>query len=99
VKITKPLFVLLIGIAVLLFSGATKDRDWQSGTLIDVSSQTGSRLVGTINNGQGDLIQRRNDATFYQIQTPEFTYVAKRTLTIAAISSYESLLTIPSNSL
>jgi len=70
--------VLVIGVAL---SAEKKPRTWQEGMLRDVSSQTGSRLVGTSNNGHGSLIQKRDDATFYTVETSEYTYVAKRTLT------------------
>jgi hypothetical protein len=57
------------------------ERHWQSGTLVDVRTETGSRLVGRMSAGAGTLSTRRNDATFYTVETPEYTYLAKRTMT------------------
>ena len=34
-----------------------------------------------MNNGHGSLVQRRDDATFYQIETDDYSYIAMRTLT------------------
>jgi hypothetical protein len=70
--------LLLVSLSSL---AATKARAWQEGTLKDVTSEPGSRIVGTMNQGHGTVVQARNDATFYFIETADYTYVAKRTLT------------------
>jgi hypothetical protein len=50
-----------------------------------MTSEKGSRLVGSYsaNNGTayGSLHERRNDATYYAIESGDLIYVIKRTLT------------------
>lgn len=70
-------FVTLALIAV----AADKPLDCKTGKLIDVRTERGSRLVGTLNQTGGELAQRRNDATYYQIDAGEIIFTAKRTLT------------------
>ena len=71
-------------VIILLFTlplVAKKPREWQQGMLKDVSSESNSRLVGVYDHGQGALVQRRNDATFYTVDAGEYVYVAERKLT------------------
>jgi hypothetical protein len=62
-----------------------KPREWKSGTLVDVTMEKHSRVVGSMygNNGNvsGSVVQRRDDSTYYYIDFGEIVYVAKRTLT------------------
>jgi hypothetical protein len=54
----------------------SKDRGWQDGTLLDSSTEKGTRLVGTA-YGVNTL---RNDVTYYQIDSGKLTYVVARSL-------------------
>lgn len=77
-------------IAVMLFSvlAIAKDkapRDWKTGTLFDMTSEKGTRLVGNYSSNHGtaygSLHERRDDATYYAIESGDTVYVIKRTLT------------------
>jgi hypothetical protein len=70
------LLALLVALAAPAALMAKKDFQWQSGKLLDSNSQTGSRLVGV----NGTLQERRNDRTYYQIETDQYLYVVSRTL-------------------
>lgn len=66
------LFVLLLSTMAV-----AKDKPvpiWQSGTLTDISTQRGTRLVGV----DGVINERRDDHTYYLIETPDIIYVAER---------------------
>ncbi len=82
-KLAIPLMVL--SLAVILWA-EKKPRVWQQGTLKDVTSETGSRLGGVYSGrqgstpGHGSIGSQRNDATFYVIESGDYTYIAKRTL-------------------
>jgi hypothetical protein len=80
--------ILLITFALLCVASFAKDkapRVWKTGTLFDTTSEKGSRLVGSYHasNGTafGSLHQRRDDATYYAIESDDMVYIAKRTLT------------------
>ena len=72
---------------LLVAAAAAKDkpRDWKSGVLLEVAREKGSRVVGHMSgsdgNVNGHLVQKRDDATYYTIETGDLIYVAKRTLT------------------
>lgn len=80
----------LLIFAVMLFCvmAIAKDkapRNWQTGTLLDMSSEKGTRLSGNYNanNGvaHGSLHQRRDDSSYYYIDSGDMIYTVKRTLT------------------
>ena len=62
-----------------------KPRDWKTGTLLEVSMEKHSRLVGSTHgsNGtiNGSIHERRDDSTYYHIDAGDLIYIAKRTLT------------------
>jgi hypothetical protein len=53
-----------------------KDRVWQTGTLLDSNTQTGSRVHA---NGYG-VDSSRNDLTYYRIDSGNMIYVVTRSL-------------------
>lgn len=80
--------ILLIVFALLCVASLAKDkapRNWQTGTLLDMTSEKGRRLVGNYNasNGSayGSLHERRDDASYYFIDSGDMIYTVKRTLT------------------
>jgi hypothetical protein len=81
--------LLLICLCAALGAAKEKPREWKSGKLIEVAMEKGTRPVGVINgsaNGStgslnGIYTHRRDDATYYRIDTDEMTFVVKRTLT------------------
>lgn len=62
-----------------------KPREWQTGLLLDVTMEKNSRLVGTMNGANGSfsgvIAHRRDDSTYYHIDSGDLIYIAKRTLT------------------
>ena len=82
---TRALIVLVVFISVFALAKDKAPRDWKTGILFDMTSEKGSRLVGSYsaNNGTayGSLHERRNDATYYAIESGDLIYVIKRTLT------------------
>ncbi len=54
------------------------ERQWQTGMLVDLSTHRGSRIIGTMTNGTGEVVEGRSDVTYYTIETPQYTYVASR---------------------
>jgi hypothetical protein len=78
---------IAVALSLLILVGDTcladkiLDSDWKTGTLIDVTSQTGRRTVGSVSGGQGQVHTLRDDATYYEIDAGDLIYVAKRTLT------------------
>lgn len=60
-------------------------REWKSGTLVDVTMEKNSKLIGAMNGANGNfsrgITQRRDDSTYYYIDAGDLTYIAKRTLT------------------
>ncbi|HEY2497854.1 MAG TPA: hypothetical protein VGK24_12365 [Candidatus Angelobacter sp.] len=77
----QPLVVALLSPPEAESPPPPSQSEWQTGLLIDTTAQTGSRLFGSFHDSQGMLIEKRNDATYYEIRSGEFTYIAKRTLT------------------
>ena len=73
-NLNRPL--LMAFLAVPEESGP-KDR-WSTGTLIDTTAEKGLRLWSS---SSGMTVEKRNDATYYEIDAGEVIYVAKRTLT------------------
>jgi hypothetical protein len=71
-------YFVAIAVMAVLFAprsatAKSHERHWQSGTLVDVRAETGLRFFkGT---------SQRSDAMLYTIETPQYTYVAKRTMT------------------
>lgn len=86
-------------IAVLLLASfafaAPKDLAWQTGKLVNSESEHGQKLASAYNWGNGTTTfhHKRNDATYYMIETDTMVYVAKRTLT----SRYDKQLDITEN--
>jgi hypothetical protein len=72
------LLMLVGGVAL---ADKVLDSDWKTGTLVDVTSHTGRRTVGSMSGGQGQMNSLRDDATYYEIDAGDLVYVAKRTLT------------------
>jgi hypothetical protein len=74
------LFGIVLVLAMALMAAATlhakKELQWQNGRLLDSNTDTGSRLVGI----NGNLQERRNDRTNYQIETDQYVYVVSRSL-------------------
>jgi hypothetical protein len=74
-------------ILVLLLSFATvaaiaekiPDSAWQTGTLHSVTSDTHSRLLGMVNNGQGMVGEQIRIVTHYTIESPQYIYQADLT--------------------
>lgn len=57
------------------------ESEWKTGTLINVTSERGTRTVGSGSGGNIAVNTLRNDATYYEIDAGDLIYVAKRTLT------------------
>lgn len=68
--------VLVIALTGVATVHAKKELQWQNGRLLDSNTATGSRLVGI----NGNLQERRNDRTYYQIETDQYVYVVSRSL-------------------
>jgi len=73
----------IAGVAVVMLllslSAVAKDKPpvtWMTGTLTDVSSERGKRLVTV----QDTVLTKRDDHTFYTIDAGEMIYVAERGL-------------------
>lgn len=64
-----------------IFASNVDESEWKAGILKDISTNESSRVIGTMNAGQGVLVQARHDSTFYTIESGDYVYVAKRTLT------------------
>jgi hypothetical protein len=75
-KLFKTLILLAVVVMSISTVHAKKELQWQSGTLLDSNTQTGSRLAGV----NGTIEERRNDRTYYQIETAQYSYVVSRTL-------------------
>jgi len=77
-----PILLLLL---FALANAKSKPKDWQTGTLIDVTIEKGRRLVGSMSGSNGNvngvIVHKRDDATYYHIDGGDIFYVAKRTLT------------------
>ena len=56
--------------------------DWQTGTLLSVHLERGNRVVSATNTytGNTEVLSARDDATFYEVESGNLVYVAKRTL-------------------
>jgi hypothetical protein len=65
------LFVGLLAVLTVISTQAnSKDRDWKTGTLTDIQSQTGTWMEGKH--------PRNSEIISYQIETSEMIYVAKQ---------------------
>lgn len=73
----KIFFLLAFTIASFLTFAKDKPREWKTGTLFDTTSEKGKRLVGS----GGSIHERRDDATYYAIESGDIIYTLKRTLT------------------
>ena len=60
-----------------------KDRQWQTGTLVDSETERGSRTVGIPSTvGSGPLIATlRNDITLYEIDDGTYFWIVSRRMT------------------
>jgi hypothetical protein len=69
--------VALVLVTAVPFAVAkSKDRGWQSGTLLDSNTQTGVRV-----HGDSDEVNSfRNDRTYYRIDAGSMVYVVARSL-------------------
>jgi hypothetical protein len=78
-------FLSILCFCVLVAAAKDKPREWTTGTLLEVSMEKHSRLVGSTHgydgNVHGQITQRRDDSTYYHVDAGEFIYIAKRTLT------------------
>ena len=76
---------IVLALTLISFSAIAKDHKWQTGTLFDMTSEKGKTLVGHYHaqNGyaNGHLRERRDDATYYSIESGDMIYIVKRTLT------------------
>ncbi len=71
----------LIGIsAVPCVAQKIHDPDWKMGVLVDVRSEKNSRLIGVASPTGAVLVQKRNDAVYYEVDGGDIVYVAKQTL-------------------
>lgn len=72
---------LVLLLCALPASGADKipDSAWQTGKLLNVSSESHSRVVGTINNGSGFVGTAVRVITHYTIENTQYIYQADRT--------------------
>lgn len=91
----KPWKIMLCGLLVCSIASLSarakdKERAWQDGILLDSTTQTGSRVVGS----GGNVSTLRNDLTYYQIDTPSMTYIVARSLR----SKHDKALDITINS-
>src|SRR5579864_795659 len=69
----KKVFIVFLTVSLLCAAKEKKPIEWITGTLLEVSSERGSRLV------DGDSL--RNDVTYYTIDDGQkYIYVLKRTL-------------------
>jgi hypothetical protein len=66
--------------ATSLYAAKDFDSAWQAGTLRAVTSDTGSRTVGVLNQGHGILAQHEYTVLHYVIDAPGFTYEANQTI-------------------
>lgn len=80
--------LMLVAFSLLCLASFAKDkapRNWQTGTLLDMSSEKGTRLSGNYNSNNGvahgSLRQRRDDSSYYYIDSGDIIYTVKRTLT------------------
>ncbi|MGC2695405.1 MAG: hypothetical protein WA738_06400 [Candidatus Angelobacter sp.] len=72
-----PLILLLSGIC---FAKPKTDKpiEWITGTLLDISTERGSRVAGS----DGNVDTYRNDSTFYTVDSGDkYIYVFRRGLT------------------
>jgi len=60
---------------------AKAEGEWQTGILADTTDEKGTRLIGSFHDSHGWLIEKRDDATYYEIDSGSLRYIAKRTLT------------------
>ncbi len=56
------------------------DSDWKTGKLTDVRFEKDSRIVGVTDQHGGEITQRRNDSTYYEIDAGDLVYVVKQAL-------------------
>jgi hypothetical protein len=70
------LAVLLLAPFNPLAHAKGKDRVWQTGILVDSSTERGSRIHG---NEYG-VSSRRDDLTYYKIEAGDMVYVVSRSL-------------------
>jgi hypothetical protein len=69
-------FALLLATLAPITYAKDKDRAWQTGTLLDSNTETGSRVYG---NAYG-VNTLRNDRTYYRIDAENMIYVVARSL-------------------
>lgn len=71
------LVVFMLSIAAV--AEKIPDSAWQLGTLRSVTSETRSRVLGTLNNGTGLVGEQIRIITHYTIETAQYIYQADRT--------------------
>ena len=73
------LSAVLILASVIAIAEKIPDSAWQMGTLRSVTSDTRSRVLGAMNNGQGVIGEQVRIITHYAIDTAQFIYQADNT--------------------
>ena len=71
--------LVLMTASIPCFAVDLKESDWKTGTLMEVWSEQGSRVIGTANRGDAVLVDRGETTTYYKIDAGEVLYVAKHT--------------------
>jgi len=73
---TKLFAAILLCVTQAVYAHKIPDSEWQAGILKDMTSTTGSRTVGTLNQGHGVLVERETTTTHCTIQSPQYVYLA-----------------------
>src|SRR2546423_12341319 len=84
-KIFRYFTLFLVLVALCSAEKKKQELKWETGTLLNVSMSVDKSYHTRLETGLDEqshpvLEERRNDATFYEIESGGFVYVAKRTL-------------------